>query len=124
MKTDRKVKSNEILFKSVLARLTKDRRLTASQVAALAGVARSVVADWLSGSNLRDLAAVGKLAKALGVSMRALLLDEEEEQKITQTAVGSASDIVSIAFDEIDLFDGLCRVSIRKVVPRKVTKLI
>jgi len=42
-------------FRVVLTKLMSDRGLTPAQVAALEGVSRSVVGDWLGGAAPRDL---------------------------------------------------------------------
>jgi transcriptional regulator with XRE-family HTH domain len=103
--------TNALPFGSILRSMMKERALTLKQVAELAGVRTSVVQNWLSQANPHDLQAVAKLSRGLGVSFKSLLLGEQEE--ITQ--VVSASEL----FEESDLFEGICKVSIKKLTPRR-----
>ena len=103
-------KSTTLPFKLVLLKLMADRALSATQIAALAGVARSVVGDWTNGSAPRDLAAVGKLAKALGLSMRELLLDEVED------SMEGNDDSHLGTFEEQPLVDGVFRITLHRLV--------
>jgi len=97
-------------FKDILAAMMSERNLSIQQVAQLAGISKSVAQGWLSGATPHDLAAVSRLAKALGTSFKSLLLGESEEE----TGATSVAEL----FSEVELFEGLCRVSIRKLVPR------
>lgn len=106
--------TDSLSFRHVLAGVMKVRNLSIRQVAALATVSPSVVQSWLSGGNPHDLRAVARLSKALGLSLEELLLGEEQSLQF--------SKISKSEFDEVDLFDGLCRVSIRKVIPKIETK--
>lgn len=92
----------------------EERRLDVQQIAKLANVSRSVVNDWLKGSNPHDLLAVADLAKALGVPFKSLLLGLTDEQAGLQS--------VHELYDEVEFFGGLCRVSITKLVPRNARK--
>lgn len=88
----------------------QERHLTVRAVGEMAGVAPSVVQGWITNANPHDLQAVARLAQALGISFKALLLGEAE-------SIGTAA-AVSDLFMEQDLFDGLCKVSIKRLVPR------
>ena len=98
-------------FGRVLRALMQERHLTLKQVADLAGVSTSVVQNWLENKNPHDLQAVAMLAQTLGISFKALLIGEPER-------IGAGSDLSDL-FQEQDLFDGLCKVSIKRLVPRK-----
>jgi transcriptional regulator with XRE-family HTH domain len=76
-----------------------------------AGVSTSVVQNWLEGKAPHDLKAVARLAQALGIGFKALLVGEPEN-------IGSGSALSDL-FQEQDLFDGLCKLSIKRLVPRK-----
>ena len=63
---------------------------------------------------LRDLTAVGKLARALGVSLRELLLDEPEMLP-SPSVVETAPNAI---FDEMPFVDGVFRISIHRMHTR------
>lgn len=90
----------------------KERDLSIGAIAEMAGVSRSVVQSWTSKANPHDLQAVSKLAKALGMGFKELLLGELEDRDADGI---SPKDI----FDEQDFFDGICRIKIQRLVPKK-----
>lgn len=77
----------------------------------MAGVSLSVVNDWMAGTNPHNLRAVSKLAKSLGMSLSGLLFGEPEQ-------IHTISSLDEI-FEESDVFDGLCRVTVKKVRLRR-----
>jgi len=97
-------------FGKILSKLMKERQLTIQAIANLAGVNKSVVHGWMTGTTPHDLHAIGKLSRALGIGFRELLLGEPEVP-ITLTTL-------DIQFDKQDVFEGLCEVRIRKIVPK------
>jgi len=99
-------------FAKILKRVMSERGLTVRAVGEMAGVSSSVCQSWLNASNPHDLQAVGRLAKALNMEFKELLLGEAELR-----APGGVD--VEGLFEEKDLFDGLCKVSIKRLVPRK-----
>lgn len=98
-------------FGKILSKLMKDRQLTIQAIADLAGVNKSVVHGWMTGTTPHDLHAIGKLSRALGIGFRELLLGEPE------APVNLAS--LEIQFDKEDIFEGLCEVRIRRIVPKE-----
>ncbi len=100
--------TDSIPFKTTLARIMRERNLTLKIVAGLAGVPKSVVQGWLTGSNPHDLLAVARLAKALGVGFKALLLDEPED-------IPCPNDLTH---DKVTILEGLCEVTIKKLIPK------
>ncbi len=84
--------------------------MTIKQAAQLAGVSTSVVQDWLTGASPHDLHSVARLGEKLGVSFKSLLLGEPEQ--------GVAVTSLAEAYEEIELFSGICRVSIQRLEPR------
>lgn len=106
----RKSGTNKLPFGKILKGVMQERGLTVRAVAEMAGVSPSVVQGWVTKANPHDLQAVARLAQALGMSFKALLLGETE-------SIGKAA-AVSDLFLEQDLFDGLCKVSIKRLVPR------
>lgn len=100
-------------FAQNLKRIMDERNLTVRAVAAMAEVkGPSIVMSWLSSANPHDLKAVAKLAKALNVGFKELLLGEVEGRGIEGL---TASDL----FDEQEFFDGICRIKIQRLVPKK-----
>jgi transcriptional regulator with XRE-family HTH domain len=113
MRKKQTTKSNGGLpFGKILAALMKERGLTLKQVAEMSTVKISVVSDWTAGAAPRDLKAVSRLARALGVSFQSLLLGETDEA----TVIKSIPEI----FEESELFEGYCKVSIKKLGIRKL----
>lgn len=90
----------------------EERGLSIGSIAEMAGVSRSVVQSWTSKANPHDLQAVAKLAKALGIGFKELVLGELEERDIEGVSV---TDI----FDEQDFFEGVCRIKVQRLVPKK-----
>lgn len=111
--SNRKRKGTDNLpFAKILERVMKERGLSIGAIAEMAGVSRSVVQSWTSKANPHDLQAVAKLAKALNMGFKELLLGENEEQAFSEI---TAKDL----FDEQDFFDGICRVKIQRLIPKK-----
>lgn len=103
-------RDHRISFGRNLTALMKDRALRITDVAALAQVSKSVVHGWMTGTNPRDLRAVKRLADALNVQFSELLIGETERLSSNNT---------DLRFENIPLFDGICRVRIEKVISRK-----
>ncbi len=76
----------------------------------LAGVRSTVVQNWLEGKNPHDLAAVDRMAQALGISFKALLLGKSE--------VESSPTSLAEIYEEQEWFDGLAKITIKRLVPR------
>lgn len=107
----KKSSGNPLPFKNILSSLMKERRLTVKEVAALANVAPSVVQNWIEGKTPYDLYAVDRLSQKLGVPFKKLLLGVSE----TIDAPTAISDL----FDATDFFDGLARIKIERLTPKK-----
>lgn len=90
----------------------EERGLSIGMIAEMAGVSRSVVQSWTSKANPHDLQAVAKLAKALGMGFKELLLGELEEP----TAENFNTKEI---FDEQEFFEGICRIKIERLIPKK-----
>lgn len=111
--SNRKRKGTDNLpFAKILERVMKERGLSIGAIAEMAGVSRSVVQSWTSKANPHDLQAVAKLAKALDMGFKELLLGESDSPSITEI---SAKEL----FDEQDFFEGICRIKIQRLVPKK-----
>ena len=110
MGSKRRVK-NELPFGKILKSIMTERGLTVRAVGEMAGVGASVVQNWLTNSSPQDLQSVARLARTLNVSFKGLLLGEAESAQNQVTAAEF--------FEEQDLFDGICRVKIQRLLPRK-----
>lgn len=97
-------------FGKILSKVMKERQLTIQTIANLAGVNKSVVHGWMTGTTPHDLIAVGKLSKALGIGFRELILGEAE-MPLTISSL-------DMQFDKQVVFEGVCEVTIKKIVPR------
>ena len=104
--------TDKLPFAKILERIMKERDLSIGAIAEMAGVSRSVVQSWSSKANPHDLLAVAKLAKALGMGFKELLLGELEERDIAGV---SSKDL----FDEQEFFEGICRIKVQRLVPKK-----
>jgi transcriptional regulator with XRE-family HTH domain len=97
-------------FGKILSKLMKERQLTIQAIANMAGVNKSVVHGWMTGTTPHDLIAIGKLSRALGIGFRELLLGEPENPVTLAT--------LDLQFDKEDVFEGLCEVKIRRIIPK------
>ncbi len=85
-----------------------ERNLTVRAVAEMAGVTGSVVQSWISKAVPHDLEAVARLAKALNVGFKEILLGEPESDESPE-----------MMFDAQDWFEGICKVKIQRLTPKK-----
>jgi transcriptional regulator with XRE-family HTH domain len=83
-------------------------------IAQLAGVGKSVVHSWMTGTTPRDLRAVKKLADSLGLQFLELLMNEREVRS-------GHPDLAP--FDETPVFEGICRVRIERLKAPNQIKL-
>lgn len=105
-----RIEISTLPFGKILSKIMKERQLTIQAIANLAGVNKSVVHGWMTGTTPHDLYAVGKLSRALGIGFRELLLGEPEAP-FTMSSL-------EMHFDKQQVFEGLCEVSIKKIVPK------
>ncbi len=98
-------------FGKILTKVMKERQLTIQAIANLAGVNKSVVHGWMTGTTPHDLIAIGKLSKALGIGFRELLLGEPE-LPVTMSSL-------DVQFDKQVIFEGVCEILIKRIVPRQ-----
>lgn len=102
--------TDKLPFGKILKDVMRERGLTVRAVAEMAGVSSSVAQSWISKAAPHDLQAVAKLAKALDMGFKELLLGEAE-------APGAAD--VNNLFDSHDLLEGICKVKIERLTPKK-----
>jgi transcriptional regulator with XRE-family HTH domain len=102
-------------FAKILKRVISERGLTVRAAAEMAGVSGSVVQSWLNSANPHDLRAVATLAKALNMEFKELLLGEVEYRSLE-------ADGIDELFEEKDLFEGFCKVSIKRLLPKKESR--
>lgn len=100
--------TNKLTFGARLRKIMDERNLTVRAVAEMAGVTGSVIQSWISKAAPHDLEAVGRLAKALNVGFKEILLGEPEVDESPE-----------LMFEAQDWFEGICKVKIQRLVPRK-----
>ena len=103
--------TNKLPFGRILKSIMEDRGLSVRAVAEMSGVSASVVQSWVSAANPHDLQAVARLAKALDMSFKEILLGERDTQAVSIDAAE--------LFDEQEFFDGICRVKVQRLIPKK-----
>lgn len=104
--------TDKLPFAKILERIMEERGLSIGAIAEMAGVSRSVVQSWTSKANPHDLQAVAKLAKALNMEFKELLLGESDREIKPEASI---EDL----FDQKDFFEGICKVNIQRLVPKK-----
>lgn len=105
----RKKGKGSLKFGDRLRHMMNERGLTVREVAELADLNNSVIQSWISNAHPHNLAAVARLAKALQVGFKELLLGEPED-------IQQNSEFI---LEENPYFDGICHLSIKKVISRK-----
>ncbi len=103
--------TDNLPFAKNLKCIMDEKQLTVRAVAAMADVRPSVVMSWLSKANPHDLRAVGRLAKALSLNFKELLLGDTDEQD----RVISINDIC----EEHEYFEGFCKIKVVQLIPKK-----
>ncbi len=106
-----KREKDHLPFGKILKTIMTERGLTVRAIGEMAGVSPSVVQSWVTQSSPQDLQAVARLAKALNMSFKGLLLGQPE---VAQGEINPAE-----IFEEQDLFEGICKVKIQRLMPRK-----
>ena len=106
----RNKENGKLPFASLLPQLMEERGLGIRQIAEIAEVPRTVAQGWLNGHIPHDLHAVSRLSRALGVGFKKLLLGEDESPVSTSE--------IRKNFEEIEVLDGLCHVSIKRLIDR------
>ncbi len=93
-----------------LANVLAEKKISHRASAKLAGVSASVLDSWVKGASPGDLAAVMKLAEALGVSFSWLLVGTYEKS--------AKRPALAELFREEKYFDGVARIRIDRLIPR------
>lgn len=101
-------------FREILQGIMRERRLSIAQIAAMSGVPRSVVQNWLGGSFPRNLYAIRKLSSALGIHFEVLLFGTSAELEDGK----NRKPTVSQYFELTPIFEGYCKIQIQKMIPR------
>lgn len=96
-----------LAFRQNLEALMSARKLSVSDISDMAGVAKSVAHSWISGSIPQNLPAVARLADALQMNFKTLLLGSDEKHSET-------TNLLELQ-ESTELFDGICHVTIRKL---------
>ena len=95
-----------------LTELMKSRNLSIREASKLSGVAPSVIQSWKSGSSPHEFDRLKTLAeKGLGVSLSFLLTGQQDQGRIPS---------IEEVFQEGEiLYDGIAKISIQALVPKK-----
>lgn len=104
--------TDKLPFAKILKHVMDERALSVGAVAEMAGVSRSVVQSWTYNANPHDLQAVARLAKALKMNFKELLLGEADHEPTREI---SFQDL----FEEGEVFEGICKINIQRLVPKK-----
>lgn len=94
-----------------LKAILKEKKLTFRKAAAIAGVSASVIDSWTNGATPSDLHAVKRLSDHLQVDFTWLLLGEHDKT----THIPPVTEL----YDEQIFFDGLARIRIDRLIPKK-----
>ena len=98
-------------FGKILKAIAAERNLSVRAIASMAGGRESVAHGWLQSVTPHDLHAVSRLAQALGIGFKALLLGRAEaDARPTSFAE---------MFEENEILDGICKIKISKLTLRK-----
>lgn len=101
-------RAKSIAFNHKLRSLMTKRQLTVRDTAKLAGVSPSVIQSWMSDAVPHDLEAVSRLADALNVGFKELILgvDEKHSRLVFNLA-------------ENDCFEARCTIYLSELTPKK-----
>ena len=106
----RKRKTDPQPLGRVLKGIMTQRKRSIADVGRMAGVSKSVAADWLSGTTPADLMAVKRLADELGVSLSFLVSGEPDK---------AAQPTIEDVLKEGDLVEGIFKISLQRLLPKK-----
>jgi transcriptional regulator with XRE-family HTH domain len=98
-------------FSKTLSRLMVEHGMTVKRAAEIAGVGSSKIQAWRSGTKPTDFEAVRRLAEAMGTTMAFLLTGRDDAIR------GPIPAVSEVLADGGLIFDGICQVVIRRLVP-------
>jgi len=97
-----------------LRSVLNEKKISYRRAASLAGVSVSVIDSWTGNSSPANLQAVRRLCDALDISFSWLLTGAFEK---TDRQISLAE-----SFETVPYFDGLARIRIDRLIPRKKTE--
>lgn len=100
-----------------LTSLMKEKKMTLAMASKVSGIAKSTIQSWRTGSSPTDFEGLKKLADSLGVSLEFVLTGEDSKQNN-----GKEITLAEAFQCEEPLFDGFCKVSITRLIPRDKKK--
>ena len=108
-----KRRRNKLPFSKNLISLMQERGITIREAAKLAGVSHSTIDSWRSGRSPEDFIAVQKLATSLGTTLSFLLtgVNDNSYKNHTITEVFEEGEVI---------IDGYARLTIKKLIPRRM----
>lgn len=101
-------RAKSIPFNHKLRSIMTQRNLTVRDTAKLAGVSPSVIQSWMSDAVPHDLEAVSRLADALNIGFKELILGDNEKK----------SHLV-FTLAENDYFEARCTIHLSELTPKK-----
>ena len=104
-------------FAKILTRLMEEKELGVREAARIAGIGPSTIVSWRSGALPEDYVAVRRLAKYLGTSLGFMLTGEDDSRPS-----GVIPPIAEVFDDGGALFDGYAKITIQRLIPKKVER--
>lgn len=104
-------RTKSIPFSHKLRSIMTQRKLTVRDTAKLAGVSPSVIQSWMSDAVPHDLEAVSRLADALNLGFKELILGDNEN---------NSRLVFNLA--ENDCFEARCTIYLSELTPKKKEK--
>ena len=96
----------------------KDRGVTQAELAKIAGKNRSVINNWVQGTNPAEgVVGLKKICNAYGYSLSHALTGEPDI--FERTPEMNVESKMKAMFDEEDLYDGYARIKVYKLVAKK-----
>lgn len=95
-------------FAKTLKTLIRQQATTTGELAKEINVSPKTISDWLTGRTPRDLDAVKRCARALGVSVHFLLYGDEDQK-----------NLIGEILEKSELHTGLYEITVRRVTSKK-----
>ena len=102
----------EVPFSKLLNSLMKEKGMGVREAARIAGVNASTLQSWRAGALPENFMAVKKLAEGLGTTMSFLLTGQDDSRK-------TGPLVAEVFGDGGVIFDGYCKITVERLVPRK-----
>lgn len=101
-------------FAKNFAEVLKQRNLSQRAVAEIAGVAPSVISDWLAGAIPQDLNALMKICQALNCDFQYLLTSVHSRPDIKDISLSELFDV-----NDVPDFEGVFQIQMKRLTRKK-----